>query len=305
VTDLILHHYGMSPFSEKARRILAFKKLPFRSVRAPAVMPKPDFVALTGGYRRVPILQIGADVYCDTALIARVLERLAPAPTLYPSPLAEIVAEWADSALFELTVPIAMRPTRFDDIFRLMTPEELGKIQEDRAEMRRDARRGGSPYAVAKVALPATLDRLDRQLSRSPFLLGDAPCIADFSVFHSVWFLETAAPEPVAPFEHLRAWAARIREVPSTEGETIPAEEALALCKQSTPGTTAGVTAPGTELTAGAPVIVRAADYGRDPIHGELSALTADEIVIRREDPRAGTVAVHFPRLGYEVARAE
>ena len=65
-------------------------------------MPKPDVVALTGGYRRTPFMQIGADVYCDSALMCRVIDRLAPEPPLYPAAtrgLAEIVAQWADSAL--------------------------------------------------------------------------------------------------------------------------------------------------------------------------------------------------------------
>ena len=49
------------------------------------MLPKPDVIALTGGYRRTPVLQIGSDVYCDTALIAEVLERIRPEPTLYPA----------------------------------------------------------------------------------------------------------------------------------------------------------------------------------------------------------------------------
>jgi len=73
MNPLILHHYPVSPFAEKVRALLGFKKLAWQSVLIPMMMPKPDVVALTGGYRRTPILQIGADVYCDTALIARVL----------------------------------------------------------------------------------------------------------------------------------------------------------------------------------------------------------------------------------------
>ena len=82
--ELILHHYDTSPFSEKVRMMLGYKRLKWRSVTIPIVAPKPDLVALTGGYRRTPVLQIGADIYCDTALIARTLDRLHPAPTLYP-----------------------------------------------------------------------------------------------------------------------------------------------------------------------------------------------------------------------------
>lgn len=50
----------------------------------PPVMPKPDLVALTGGYRKTPVLQVGADVYCDTALIARRLEQEKAVPALFP-----------------------------------------------------------------------------------------------------------------------------------------------------------------------------------------------------------------------------
>ena len=85
MSDLILHHYPSSPFSEKVRLVLAYKQLAWKSVIMPSIMPKPDVQALTGGYRRAPVLQIGADLYCDSALICDVLEHLQPQPTLYPA----------------------------------------------------------------------------------------------------------------------------------------------------------------------------------------------------------------------------
>src|SRR5262245_59512055 len=118
----------MSPYSEKARRLFGFKGLGYRSVRVPAVLPKPDVLALTGGYRKTPFLQVGNHVYCDTSLIAKVLEERQPSPTFFPSPIAEVVAEWADTNLFEVTAPIGMRPTRFDDIVKHLTQEEMEKM---------------------------------------------------------------------------------------------------------------------------------------------------------------------------------
>jgi glutathione S-transferase len=103
MSDLILHHYPSSPFSEKIRLILGYKQLAWKSVIIPQIMPKPDVVALTGGYRKTPFLQIGADIYCDSALICDVLEHRQPTPTLYPKDqkgLARIVAQWADEKLF-------------------------------------------------------------------------------------------------------------------------------------------------------------------------------------------------------------
>ena len=104
MSDIILHHYPTSPFSEKVRLILGYKNIPWQSVMIPRIMPKPDVVALTGGYRRTPFMQIGADIYCDTALVCDELERRFPTPSLYPAGvprgLVDILAQWADSTLF-------------------------------------------------------------------------------------------------------------------------------------------------------------------------------------------------------------
>ncbi len=84
-TDLILHHYDFSNYSEKARLALGYKGLDWASVIIPPVAPKPDLTPLTGGYRRTPVLQIGADIFCDTQLILAELERRKPQPTLFPA----------------------------------------------------------------------------------------------------------------------------------------------------------------------------------------------------------------------------
>ena len=113
MSDLILHHYPSSPFAEKIRLVLGYKNLAWKSVVIPQIMPKPDVQALTGGYRKTPILQIGADIYCDTSLICDVLEHLAPTPSLYPEPgkgLARTLAQWADSTLFWAAWPTTSGP---------------------------------------------------------------------------------------------------------------------------------------------------------------------------------------------------
>ena len=62
MTDIILHHYEISPYSEKVRLGLGLKGLAWGSVEIPVIMPKPDLTALTGGYRKTPVLQIGTDI---------------------------------------------------------------------------------------------------------------------------------------------------------------------------------------------------------------------------------------------------
>ena len=58
---------------------------------------------MTGGYRRTPILQIGAEFYCDTLLILSVLEKLGDAGSLYPSAqaaLARAFGWWFEKGSF-------------------------------------------------------------------------------------------------------------------------------------------------------------------------------------------------------------
>jgi glutathione S-transferase len=311
----ILHHYEISSFSKKVRSILAYKRIAYHAVRAPAVMPKPDLVALTGGYRRVPILQMGNHVYCDTALIARVLERIEPSPTLYPTPAAEIIAEWADSALFTAATPIAFRTTRPEALGATLLPEELGKMLEDRAALNADARRPFLGVRAAHGHLGVYLQRIESLLSRSDYLCGDAPSIADFSVYHCLWFLNTLAPETLAPYDVATRFVARMDAIPEAPAELLPSSEALEVCRRAghregpvsgqfvsiAPAPNSSNPGSARELSAGQRVVVRALDYGRDPVEGEYVSASAHDFAIRREDPRAGTVIVHFPHVGYEV----
>ena len=194
--ELILHHYPNSPFSEKVRLVLGFKRLAWRSVIVPSLMPKPDVLALTGGYRRTPFLQIGADIYCDSALMCRVIDALQPEPALLPADgagLAEIVAQWADTALFWTAVPYTLQPAGAVHVMAGATPESLKAFGADRAAMNPNFRR--PTPADAGAALHAYFDRLDRMLRDGRnFLLGAQASIADFSAVQSIWFMHLAPP---------------------------------------------------------------------------------------------------------------
>ena len=138
MADIILHHYPTSPFSEKIRLVLGYKQLAWKSVIIPSIMPKPDVLALTGGYRKTPCLQIGADVYCDSALICEVLEQLQPTPALYPAVhpgLARVLAQWADSTLFWAAMGYSLQPRGAAAMFDGAPPEAAKAFAADRGAM--------------------------------------------------------------------------------------------------------------------------------------------------------------------------
>ena len=47
-TNLILHQYDISPFSQKAQKMMGLKGLSWLSVEMPMIAPKPDVEAAHG-----------------------------------------------------------------------------------------------------------------------------------------------------------------------------------------------------------------------------------------------------------------
>ena len=305
--ELILHHYPGSPFAEKARLMLGHKRLAWRSVHIPVIMPKPDLTALTGGYRRTPVLQVGADIYCDTALIARVLEARAPEPPLFPTgqPLAPLLAQWADSALFWTVIPYTMQPAGLAHVFQGVPPEQLKAFAADRAPFAASLKR--QTLADATANLHAYLDALDAQLADGrAFLFGNAPGIADFAVAHCGWYVRRGGPvaEILAPRRHFSAWLDRMLAIGHGVPAPMKSDEAIAVAAAAAQHAACAVQ-PGLGFEAGQAVTVTPTDYGLDPVAGTLVGLTPTEVVIQRSDERAGTLHVHFPRAGFQIKKEQ
>jgi glutathione S-transferase len=304
MSQLILHHYPTSPFAEKIRLILGYKKLAWQSVVIPTIMPKPDLTALTGGYRRTPVLQIGADIYCDTALIADVLEKIAPSPSLYPSPVngaSRIVAQWADSQVFPAAMAYNFQPAGIAQVFAGVPEEAVQAFVADRAAMRGSAPRmaigeGTSTYK-------SQLRRLSDMLTEQPYLMGTVPTIADFAAYHPLWFTVERTPSLAGilePTPLLKDWMVRMNSIGHGIHEKMNPAQAVDVAKQAFPEDVSHwnfVDEHGIAL--GSEVTITADNFGLEPTPGILVADTKTRLTLRREDERAGTVHVHFPRNGF------
>jgi len=315
MTDLILHHYATSPFSEKVRLILGYKDQPWKSVTVPVILPKPDVMPLTGGYRRTPFLQIGADIYCDTALITQVLESIHPLPKLVPSEHAAAVfamAQWADTTLFWASATFVMQPAGFQSLFGNMPEAAVKAFVEDRKAMRAGGTGLRTPLPEATSTLHVFLAQLERQFATGEhiFLFGAQPTVADFSVYHCLWFIRraTAVAGILDAHPEVVAWMHRVAAFGHSQAQPMTPAEALDIAKAATPRALTDTNAPFDDrydLPKGTRVTVAAVDYGVDPIEGELVVSTRDSVGVLREDPRVGQVVVHFPRVGYAVRKVE
>lgn len=304
MSDLILHHYPTSPFSEKVRLILGYKKLAWQSVIIPMISPKPDVVALTGGYRKTPFLQIGADIYCDSALICDVLEHMAPAPTLYPEHnkgVARVLAQWADTTLFWAAMAYNFSPKGAAQMFGGAPPEHAKAFADDRAKMRVAVPR--LPPADAAAAYKSYLRRLANMLEEQPFLLGSAPCVADFAAYHPLWFTRHCTSVMAGILDAtpgVLAWMDRLAAIGNGSMSKFNAAEAIALAARSTPAVLPGEAFQNEhDVALGSRVTIASDSFGPEPTEGELIAATRTRYSLRRVDERAGEVHVHFPRIGY------
>ena len=267
-------------------------------------MPKPDLTALTGGYRKTPVMQIGADIYCDTQRIARELERRFPEPSLFPAGsegLALALSAWSDKAFFEPGAGLSMGTN----------PEIPEPLLEDRKAffnfMDFDTLEDNLAHLYSQLRSHAAL--VERQLADGRnYLLGAGPAWADILAYFPVWMSRAnvaAVDSLLSRFEALAAWEQRMATVGHGERRELAAAEALRIAKESEPETTAEIDPDDPlDLELGARVEVSPDDYGVVPVAGELVRLTLDDVAIRREDSRAGEVIVNFPRIGYRVEKA-
>ena len=302
--DLILHHFDLSPVAEKVRLMMGLKRLTWGSVEIPMVMPKPDLTALTGGYRKTPVLQIGADIFCDTRLIARELERRFPTPTLFPDGsrgLTEALAAWSDRVFFDPGAGLSMGTNQafipapvLEDRKAFFNFMDFSRLESD------------LPHLTSQVLV--ALDVIESQLADGRrFMTGSEPGLADILAYFPLWMLRgnvARTPEWVAELPRLLEWEARMAQMGHGKRVPVTAEQALEFAQASPIASGAEIdrTDP-LGLSAGELVTVTPDDYGRVPVLGELHRLTRHEVAVLRRDDRAGDVAVHFPRGGYRVER--
>jgi glutathione S-transferase len=304
---IILHHFDASPFSEKIRLIFGIKKLAWTSVLITRIMPRPDLMPMTGGYRRTPVMQIGADIYCDTQCILRELERRFPEPTLFPGGYEGFgwgTSMWTDRPFFQSTVNL---------VFGTLADRVPADFIADREKLR------GAKFDVAAMAaaIPQMRDQfrahvswIETQLADGRnWMAGDSFSLCDVHAYMNIWYLRSSLPDAadgmLAEFPSTRAWEARVRAIGHGRRSEISTAAALEIATHAKPQTRE-MADPGDPngRKPGDLVEVMPDDYGKIKVKGEIVALSPQHIAIRRHDPHAGEIVVHFPRVGFLVLSA-
>lgn len=307
-SQIILHNYPQSPVAEKVRVALGIKGLAWNNVEIPRLPPKPLLTTLTGGYRRTPVMQIGADIFCDSQCILRELEKRHPSPSLMPTADAGLMwclSRWTDGALFDLAVKIVLGaagdnlPADFaEDRGRLYLGENWAEgLKRANAEL---------PHLVAQFVAPLTW--LEQQLGdERTYLLGHEPAAIDAQMYHVVWFVVgrwDGGPVLVAQFPRVQRWMDCIQAIGHGSQTDMTPESALAVASLQEPTTTASVsdTDPQGLVVGQAVSVTPDVNGGEQAVSGRLRLADSETVAIDRVSDIAGNVCVHFPRAGYRIA---
>src|SRR5690606_35308155 len=211
---------------------MGLKGLSWRSVEIPVWTPRPLLTPMTGGYRRTPILQIGADFYCDSLLILHVLDGLGAGNSLYPAESNAMVKAccwWIERSSFWNSVCLTIGNL-------------AGKLPQELIDERK-------PFFGASID-PAELEpkrgvysqRLDAHLhwlgqllaDGRRFLFGSQHCSADLAAYHVLWFARQnggPAIEALLPVSTVSAWYDRVGALGHGRPTAMTPEEAIQIAK--------------------------------------------------------------------------
>lgn len=301
MADFILHHYAMSPFSEKIRVMLGYTDRSWQSVQVREFPPRPNLDLLTGGYRKIPVAQQGADIFCDTRVIAREIADAMNRPELAVENCAAEMQSFVARTDLEIFLACILAADG-RALLRKMRREHswfyIGRFLWDRINMGRKAKVAAAGPKQAPGVVREHLQQLETMLEQD-FLFGDTPNSADFSAYHSLWFIrDLSDSRRVAPYPKVNAWMDRMKAFGHGHASEIAEEDALDRARHSEPRPLPN-SVPGEEPEPGQQVRITPSDYGRAGVTGELRAATPDRWIIARTPEHFDTVHVHFPRNGF------
>ena len=185
-----LCYTALSPFCRKVRMALDHKRLAYEIVQVDRLADLP----LPSPRAEVPVLEHDGVVVCNSPDILAYLDRLQPAPPLYPA----MAAVYADVRRWELAAD-----TRLDAIVSVIGVFRLARI--------------ALPEGLAEAAateLHAIYDEMDARLAGGSFLCG-ALSAADWAAYpHVASGAALGLGCDQERHRHLLHWLRRLRDTP-------------------------------------------------------------------------------------------
>lgn len=297
MNTFILHHYEFSPYSEKVRRMLAYAELDWQSVIHKEMPPRPMLQELAGNYERIPVGQVGADIFCDSNMMAEEIALLANKPELSLVKSSQEIKDFiahVEGKIFFAGVLSGGSAKLRNKIRQQMSLWDLGRFFVDRLKMGFTATTDNMiKITQAKNIITEHLKDMEVRLDQD-FLFGNTPSLADFSAYHSLWFIRDAGEKSfINNYPKVCAWMDRVKNLGQEKRKDLEPQVALDIAKAATPRT---YDFP----DAGKTLSIGPSDYRQKATAGKLVYEDEQRWVLSQSNDKTGDIQIHFPKLAYK-----
>lgn len=300
---MILHHYKLSPFSEKIRLMFGHCEMTWSSVISPAMPPRPIVDPLAGGYRRIPVAQLGADIFCDTRIITSEIAALSGRPDMAMENCSKEIQAFVDHVDVTVFTAIVRSGRPLKSMRLLLTnflPWQAYRFIKDREGIGKTSSLPRLSQSQALKVLQEFKADLESKLAKAPFIFGDTPTIADFSSYHLFWFAKNIiSSNPFKGFPNADAWLNRMSEM--GHGQSTKMSKAQAFKAATAHEPRAIDKKMQKDALIGSAVEIKPSDYAKDAVSGTLVGSSDLRWILARQTDQFGTIHVHFPKSGFEL----
>lgn len=299
---MILYHYPMSPYSHKIRALCGFANIDWHSLEVSSYPPRPTVETLTGGYGRIPVAQIGADIFCDSQVIVEEIVTQSGNDSINiknASAEDQTLAMRVESEVFFAIIPSGSMPKLMMRMALNIGPIRTIGFIKDRIGMMKNTSVKLTNKERSKKIVAEFLDQLEVRLNGNSFLNGNQASAIDFICYHPLWMLSNGViSQPPKNHKNVMQWMQQMDSFAKEPKQNISDQDALLTAKNSTPRPL-----PTSEDSTyiGKTCEIGPSDYRIETVQGQLVAETSDRWIIKRQADQIGDVHVHFPKHGYQI----
>jgi len=236
-----LYGWEVSPYTAKVRSYLQYKEIPFKTV-VPNIITMKRFIEPKVGKVIMPVVTgPHSEVIQDSSFIIKVLDQRYPdKPTIPSTPKQALVSmlmefcgdEWLPMAAlhYRWNYP-GNRRFILNEFGKSALPYFPGFVQRKFASTFAGKMKGYLPILGITKATEEALEinthtilkALNRHFEKHPYLLGNSPCVGDFSLFGPIYAHLHRDPYPkklVANYPNTLGWLNRLKNNfgPTTKG---------------------------------------------------------------------------------------
>jgi glutathione S-transferase len=293
---------------KKIMALLGYTKLDWYSELTSKGVPRPVQEILVGNYsRRIPILQIGADIYCDTKEICHQIAEISGIEELSFYHLSKEQQHFADELEYEFGRAVVAKLTPMELIisyFKHIPMKDACTFLIDRLKLKSKMKENNPLNEKSNVEWTKFLiqyfKKIDNKLENHSFLsLEASPNYIDFTTYTHIWYSKRVNNLKYAKdLTNIRRWLKRMDSYDLGNYKELSEGEAIEAAKQNKPKSLDNSLLNRTnKLNKSTSITINdGLSFIMEPVQGILLGENDKKSILKRENRTIGTVHVHLPK---------